>query len=183
MRKLLFYILISCLLLAGCSEGDTASEHVTMEQLMINEGIEYEELLVSAPYDSEYGFAIYTTEDGIGNAQFSTVDGQWHYTGSTAFSSENTGNSPLISFGMTYWEMSSVSVSDRQPVVIIAGEITAEVSRVEVEFDEEVKDGKLVSGAERNIWYWVGGYQNLDHFEVRAYDQDDQVIATKRRPD
>ncbi|MDZ5711011.1 hypothetical protein [Jeotgalibacillus haloalkalitolerans] len=178
MKQRVFITLMISILLTGCSKK-VVEEEVTMEQLMINEGIVYEEVLVTVPYDSEYGFAIYTTEEGIGNAQFSTVNGQWNYTGSTEFSSANTAESPIISFGMTHWEMNDGVESDRQPVAIIAGEITDEVSRIEIEFDEDVKEGKIVKGDERTIWYWAGGYSSLERVEVRAFDQASKVIDSR----
>lgn len=172
----LLMIGVAIVLLSGCTKEETPQESISMEQIMMDEGIEYEEILFSAPYDGEYGFAIYFTEDGIGNAQFSTENGQWHYTGSTEFSAENTAESPIISFGMTYWNMDDAAEADRQPVAILSGEVTDQVERIELEFDEEIHEAKIIEGEERTAFYWVGGYSSLVDVNARAYDEDGELI-------
>ncbi|KIL43444.1 hypothetical protein KP77_31500 [Jeotgalibacillus alimentarius] len=172
----LLMIGVAIVLLSGCTKEETPQESISMEQIMMDEGIEYEEILVSAPYDGEYGFAIYFTEDGIGNAQFSTENGQWHYTGSTEFSAEPPTESPIISLGMTHWNMDDATEADRQPVAILAGEVTDQVERIELEFDEEIHEGKIIEGVERNGFYWVGGYRRMYNVKARAYDEDGELV-------
>jgi hypothetical protein len=182
-KSVLAIILAPGLFFAGCTNdqaNDIEQDQKTIEQAMLDSGIDTDNIIYTEKIKAEDAFSIYQITNGYGIIQYVNTDKGWQYRGASGFEQSASGKPEPVTFGTATWLMGEYSSKGNNTYkTVFIGEIhEAEIAKVILEVNHGKYNAKILTSENRKFWTHLSDVEDAqsDITKISGYSSDGKLI-------
>ncbi|WP_102263080.1 hypothetical protein [Mesobacillus jeotgali] len=182
MNKLALAIIVTTsLLIASCNNdqpNDIKQDQQTIEQAMMDSGIDTDNIIYTEKIMGEDAFSIYLKINGYGIIQYVNTNKGWQYRGASGFEQSASGKPESVTFGTATWLMGDYSSKGNNTYkTVFIGEIhDAEIAKVILEVNHDKYNAEILTSDNRKIWYHLSDGFKGDIKKISGYSSDGKLV-------
>lgn len=184
-KKFLKVFLITSILFAGCTKDQmivTEPNQKTIEQAMLDSGIETGNIIFTEEIKGQNAFSIYEQVEGFGVIHYVKSDKGWQYRGGSEFG-HPAGKPDPLSFGAATWLLGDYSLdgNNRYNTVFIGEIHQPEVTKIILEVNNGKYPAKIITSKGRKFWYHQSEIENAQSLvtKVSGYNSTGKLLYEK----
>ncbi|MFT9596912.1 hypothetical protein [Mesobacillus sp.] len=171
-KSFLAFILTIGLFVTGCNNDqvkDIKLDRQTIEQALLDSGIDTDNILITEEIRGENAFSIYEKDDGFGIIQFVNTIKGWQYRGASGFEQLASGNPKPVTFGASTWLLGENSSNGKNTYnTVFIGEIhDPEITKIILEVNHGKYSAKILPSHNRKLWYYLSGAENAESLTTK----------------